>query len=52
MLKGILEEINSDWLNPVVLEGKKTGKLRFCVNFRAPNDLVDKVDPKSQKYMN
>lgn len=29
------------WLNPVVLSRKKFGKLRFCVDLRLVNDLVD-----------
>ncbi|MGL5709134.1 MAG: reverse transcriptase domain-containing protein, partial [Aeromonas sp.] len=38
--KGVVEESNSKWLNPVVLIRKKNGELRFCVDFRRLNDLV------------
>lgn len=39
--KGIVEESKSLWLNPVVLVRKKTGDLRFCLDLRALNELVE-----------
>jgi hypothetical protein len=28
------------WQNPVVITRKKTGELRFCVDFRCLNDMI------------
>ncbi|KAG0442406.1 Retrovirus-related Pol polyprotein from transposon 17.6 [Dictyocoela muelleri] len=39
--KGIVSESNSRWLNPVHLVRKKNGDLRFCIDFRKLNDLVE-----------
>lgn len=39
--RGIVEESVSQWLNPVVIVRKKNGNLRFCVDFRKLNDIVD-----------
>lgn len=39
--RGIVESSNSVWLNPVVLRRKKSGELRFCVDFRKLNQLVE-----------
>ena len=39
--RGIVKPSVSVWLNPVVLVRKKTGALRFCIDFRKLNDLVD-----------
>ncbi|KRH94222.1 KRAB-A domain-containing protein [Pseudoloma neurophilia] len=38
---GRIEPSKSPWLNPVLLTRKKTGKLRFCLDLRRLNDLVD-----------
>ena len=38
---GRVEPSTSQWLNPVLLTRKKTGKLRFCLDLRRLNDLVD-----------
>ena len=39
--RGIIEESRSLWLNPVVIIRKKTGAIRFCIDLRRVNDLVD-----------
>ncbi|KAF9761956.1 Retrovirus-related Pol polyprotein from transposon opus [Nosema granulosis] len=39
--RNIVEESKSLWLNPVQLVRKKNGKLRFCIDLRRVNDLVD-----------
>lgn len=37
----IAEESTSVWLNPIVLVKKKTGKLRFCIDFRKLDSLAE-----------
>ena len=38
--RGIVERSSSLWLNPVTLTRKKTGALRFCLDFRRVNNIV------------
>lgn len=37
----VIEESKSSWSNPVVLARKTNGKLRFCVDFRKLNQIVE-----------
>lgn len=39
--KKIVKGSTSNWLNQVVLKRKKNGNLRFCVDFRQLNDIID-----------
>ena len=39
--RGIVEPSRSLWLNPIVLQRKKNGTLRFCVDFRKLNDIIE-----------
>ena len=35
----IIEPVEeSEWINPMVVQDKKTGKIRICVDLRKPND--------------
>jgi hypothetical protein len=52
--RGIVEDSTSKWLNPVVIVRKKSGALRFCVDFRKLNDLVTQDNfeiPRIQELM-
>ena len=39
---GIIEPSNSPWSSPIVLEDKKGGTYRFCVDFRKLNEATRK----------
>ena len=39
--KGIIEKSGSLWLNPVTFARKKDGSLRFCLDFRRVNYIVN-----------
>ena len=51
MLKAEVQELNSPWGSPVVLVIKKSGGLRFCVNYRALN-VVTRKDVFSMPRIN
>jgi len=39
---GVIEACNGPWSSPIVLVSKKNGEVRFCVDFRALNEVTRK----------
>ena len=49
---GIIESIEeSEWINPMVVQDKKTGEVRICVGLRKLNDAC-MHDPFSTPFTN
>jgi len=42
LAKGVVEPCDGPWSSPVVLAAKKGGETRFCVDYRALNDVTKK----------
>jgi hypothetical protein len=40
--KAAMEESDSSWVSPVVLDQKMNGDLRYCVDYRKLNDVNEK----------